>query len=343
MGVILQGITTMNVTNNETYKKCLSKQEEKGVRVLGFVGDRLSYKSNLKLLCVKHDYIWETTRVCNFLLRDTNGCKFCAKQRKIDAFIYDEDKLIRELKEVFLKTGSTFIGWVDDKYKGVLTKVKFKCKHGNTSTTAEARHMVSGRNFSSGCHKCQQEGFNNTILSNSDDHINKFKDTGSFHKDGRFRKSSRKTITDNIRNYWWYYCPECDSKGLGNKGEFESFIGSLKLGLSPCCCNINCQYIYVIKDLTHNCFKYGRTVDVDKRIYQLSMYNKAVYEIVQVFDFIDKSKCVPMETKIKRKLKSLGSEGYLRPRDNPDGHTETFENKYLDIVLDLCKAAIRER
>ena len=136
--------------------------KELGILFLGFLPrHKDKSKTKCKLFCERHQHYWETTTICNFLVRKTNPCKHCSMEAKVFKLTIPEKEYKRQVKEACSRYNTEFLHWTGD-YRGVQSIITHKCKiHEVVTQNTAARSLVENRNQTSGCTCCQKELFFN--------------------------------------------------------------------------------------------------------------------------------------------------------------------------------------
>lgn len=210
-------------------------------------------------------------------------------------------------------------------YEGQYTKVTVCCKiHGCWETSIAG---IINNNFY--CKECNQDNILGGMKKPDHVMIKSFMNTGVFHKDTKFERSSRKT-SQGARNYWKVYCPVCDSKG-------EATSSDLRRGYRPCNCykNPKFSYINLVKDGDNIiAIKFGITSNFKDRLFRQNL--KSVYKIENygIWEFPSKDLCYRSELEIKQKLLC----GILSRQEMLDGFTETTFSYNLEKIIEIFES-----
>lgn len=226
----------------------------------------------------------------------------------------------RKAKEM----GYLFLGFKGE-WKRAYTKIKMLCeKHGGWESGNINNMINSGR----GCPRCGHVISSEAKLKSDDVMITLFFDSGSFHPETKFWRSTRKT-KQGIKAYWYVSCPECgeDSESLGY---------NLQLGQIPCACSKHRQreaYINILLDEESIvvAIKFGIARDSKKRVDNQD--NLSAYKICQhsVYEFPTTQSCKKAERECKDEFEC----GVVLKRDMPDGWTETTWAYNLDKIVEI--------
>lgn len=147
--------------------------------------------------------------------------------------IFTRDQWEVRIKRAAEEKGFKFISFSGE-FDGGRTKLEISCpEHGSWySTTAES--LISN---SPGCPVCGRTRTIDASRREYSYHVEKFMETGKFHKDTEFWRSGKKSGA----HYWFYKCPVCSedeyTKAGLCKGVFEACGNSLKKGILPCRCS----------------------------------------------------------------------------------------------------------
>lgn len=219
--------------------------------------------------------------------------------------------------------GFKFIAFVST-WDGCYTKICMECeKHGEWDSSNINNLLTSGV----GCPRCHAEATSEGMLKPDDEVVASFLDTGAFHPDTKFWRSSRKD-TRGYPAYWYVSCPICGEQG-------EAITSTIRAGSRTCACSPHHQreaYVnWILDGGDPIAIKFGIANTSKLRIKRQDRLS--VYQVRQcvVYTFPTTESCKKAERDCKQELDC----GIVLKRDMPDGYTETTWVYNLDKIIEI--------
>lgn len=237
---------------------------------------------------------------------------------------WSEEQRVVQCKRQSQRNGHTFNGFCE-KFNGSFTKVLQTCQIHGEWDTATVATLVNSKQSCPSCH------FDRLALNNykpDNIMIASFFDSGAFHPETVFKRSTKKTSSGNVA-YWDVFCPECGSGGT-------SPHGNLQQGCRPCLCGRMRQtyaYIHILHDSTEFpvALKFGIARSLKRRLKEQQTKSKLVIKEYGVWEFTSVEQCREAERECKQTLVS----GIISKEDMRDGYTETTHLYNLEIIIEI--------
>lgn len=289
---------------NETFIKATEDKFGKNK----FIFDKLKYANattKVSIFCVEHNGYFEMTP--NKFLSG-GGCKVCNKNNP-----YTTEEFINICKSNY----EDLFEYTKTNYVNQKTKVSVYCKNGGHDWVVDPKTLIVGK---TGCGECSGKGGRNTekfIKESKKIHGDKYDYSKveyvhsekyviiTCKTDGDFLQQPKAHLTGRG-------CPKC-----GKYGYQPSKPG----------------YFYVQKLESEDkvLYKYGITGDMDRRITEQSRNSVFNHTILVERYFEDGKKPLVLEKFLKTYIES----GIATPDELQSGFTETFDAKYLEVVLEI--------
>ena len=207
------------------------------------------------------------------------------------------------IKRKCKENNSEFIGFVDVSKIGQNSKLKLKCNVcGNEWDTCSANNLIKNRT----CPECANLRRARSRLTNDEDWIKRFRESGFFPEDTYSFKRH-----NEFSRSWYVYCKKC-----GEDNSFTADRSNLVAGKVPCNCSngggfdvSKSGYFYILlcKSNPKNFIKYGITNFPQRRLVDHKRTLKSTNGIIDyhvVFNG-EGSEVLALESHIKRTIKPI--------------------------------------
>lgn len=238
-------------------------------------------------------------------------------------------KLTKEQYKVLCRRKANELGFeflsFSGNWNGQKTKMNMFCEnHGCWSTTSISSLLHRGN----GCTECGDIRTREAKKNDDDVVIERFLNTGAFHPETKFWRSSRESV-EGSHPYWFVDCPAC--------GEVvESKLTHLYKGSLPCLCGSNKQKISYIVQFSKDgekFLKFGISSNLKKRLRNLkrSVGSAKFEKLLRVFEYKDKNSCWKSETECLQNLEC----GIVGKDVLSSGYTETTSIENLNKIIEI--------
>jgi len=298
------------------------------LKFIGFIDFESAKKSgNTKIhfFCTECNDEITSMSIDNF--KKNRKCSGCSKRTVSERFLkplphylklIDDEILFRNVP--YICKGTT--NFIDRKN----TKIDFFCTKHDIPFSMSIDNFLRGK----GCYECGKERTTSSKVKSLDEHIQKFVNLhGEKYSYDKFiwvNNQTNCTITCKVHNYDFQktpanfrrtveHCPLCNGEVDINTLPTQLYVQS------------------IVKDGL-NFGKFGISLDTHRRMTQQQWKSGAEHQVLTTVTCNTRTEALKLEKLLKESIPS----GFVDSSVLPDGHTETFDAQYLNIVLEIVNS-----
>lgn len=285
----------------------------------------LNFKNGSSLISItcNHGHTTETVSIDNFLKR--GRCPICSDNKRNTHCILPFESYIESINKMpaIVKKHYTYIDVIHFNTKKD-SKIKFYCNIHKTTFVKSIDGFLSGR----GCLECGKERTTNAKVKNHQVYLDgfiklygdkylydEFVWTGIQNKSTFICKEHNYAFQKtpaNFRKTYREHCPLCSGEIDINTIPTDLYVQRItKNGLVFC--------------------KFGISTDTHRRMMQQKWSSGAEHELLWNHTFENRVDAMRLEKLLKESVER----GVVDISVLPDGFTETFDEKYLEVVLEI--------
>ena len=290
-------------------------------KILNYVDGR----SKISITCNVCNITSETCNIDNFYKR--KRCPNCSLSKKGKATLKTQDEYEKTIKEFIINTNSKYV------YKNFVyyktkkdSRISLWCDKHNLNFVMSIDNFLKGR----GCAECGKERTTKSKVKSEQVHIDKFIEIhGDKYSYDNFiwnGVQGKSLFTCNVHNYTFEKTP-CNFRK--NREHCPLCTGEVDINTIPT--------EFYIQRITKDGFvfcKLGISTDTHRRMLQQKWQSGAKHELLWKKTFPTRIEAL----KLERLLMESIERGVVDSSVLPDGFTETFDEKYLSIVLEIVNS-----
>lgn len=234
-------------------------------------------------------------------------------------------------KRKAIKLGLEFIGW-EGEYCGLKTRVLLKCNLHGVWSSSSVKSFINQENTKGNCRQCGDVVGALKRTKETDEFINRFKESRKFHKDTIFNFIGHSRRDAKNYRFWEVICGRCYET-------YQAKTYSLDQGQMLCCCSLHenqrfCYINIVYKYSYPVALKFGISVNPVLRVKGVNSKTNFNVRLDKVFQFERPILAKRAEESCKTLLKPIK----LTKEELPDGWSETTSLENYDKIIEIFKS-----